>query len=77
MDKSVTLQCEVEGYPMPEITWLKDGQLVTESIRQRILSTGALQMAFVQPGDAGRYTCMAANVAGSSSSSMELIVHSK
>ncbi|XP_067391212.1 hemicentin-1 isoform X2 [Emydura macquarii macquarii] len=75
VDRSVTLQCEVEGYPVPEITWLKDGQQVTESIRQRILSTGALQMAFVQPGDAGRYTCMAANVAGSSSSSMELIVH--
>uniref|UniRef100_A0A8C8RV15 Hemicentin-1 n=1 Tax=Pelusios castaneus TaxID=367368 RepID=A0A8C8RV15_9SAUR len=75
VDKSATLQCEVEGYPVPEITWHKDGRQVTESIRQRILSTGALQMAFVQPGDAGHYTCMAANLAGSSSSSMELIVH--
>ncbi|XP_075792870.1 hemicentin-1 isoform X2 [Pelodiscus sinensis] len=75
VDKSATLQCEVGGYPLPEITWHKGGQQITKSIRQRILSTGALQIAFVQPGDAGQYTCMATNVAGSSSSSMELIVH--
>uniref|UniRef100_A0A674IMN9 Hemicentin-1 n=1 Tax=Terrapene triunguis TaxID=2587831 RepID=A0A674IMN9_9SAUR len=75
VDKSATLQCEVEGYPVPEITWHKEGRQVTESFRQRILSTGALQIAFVQPGDTGHYTCMAANVAGSSSSSMELVVH--
>uniref|UniRef100_A0A8C8RXS5 Hemicentin 1 n=1 Tax=Pelusios castaneus TaxID=367368 RepID=A0A8C8RXS5_9SAUR len=75
VDKSATLQCEVEGYPVPEITWHKDGRQVTESIRQRILSTGALQMAFVQPGDAGHYTCMAANLAGSNVHSVSLMVH--
>lgn len=46
-------------------------------MRRRILSTGALQIVFVQPDDAGRYTCIAANLAGSSTSSMELAVHSK
>ncbi|KAK4820389.1 hypothetical protein QYF61_025563 [Mycteria americana] len=75
VDQSVTLQCEAEGYPGPGISWHKDGQQITESIRRRILSTGALQIVFVQPGDAGHYTCIAANLAGSSSSSMELIVH--
>ncbi|NWX99119.1 HMCN1 protein, partial [Nothoprocta ornata] len=75
VDHSVTLPCEAEGYPGPDISWHKDGQQVTESIRRRILSTGALQVAFVQPGDTGRYTCVAANAAGSSSSSTELVVH--
>ncbi|XP_067156720.1 hemicentin-1 [Apteryx mantelli] len=75
VDHSVTLQCEAEGYPGPEISWHKDGQQITESIRRRVLSTGALQIAFVQPGDTGRYTCIAANLAGSGSSSMELVVH--
>ncbi|NXL89730.1 HMCN1 protein, partial [Alectura lathami] len=75
VDQPVTLQCEAEGYPGPEISWHKDGQEVAESMRRRILSTGALQIVFVQLGDAGRYTCMAANLAGSSSSSMELVVH--
>lgn len=77
VDKPATLICEAEGYPVPEIAWYKDGQLTTESMRQRILSTGALQFAFAQPSDTGRYTCTATNVAGSSSSSMELTVLGK
>ncbi|KAH0618306.1 hypothetical protein JD844_017377 [Phrynosoma platyrhinos] len=74
MDKPVTLLCEAGGYPAPEIAWHKDGQQVTESMRQRILSTGSLQIAFAHPSDTGRYTCTATNVAGSSSSNMELTV---
>ncbi|NWT15620.1 HMCN1 protein, partial [Vireo altiloquus] len=75
VDQSVTLQCEAEGYPGPEISWHKDGQQIAESMRRRILSTGALQILFVQPGDGGHYTCTAANPAGSSTSSTELTVH--
>ncbi|XP_010148594.1 PREDICTED: hemicentin-1-like, partial [Eurypyga helias] len=74
VDQSLTLQCEAEGYPGPEISWHKDGQQITESLRRRVLSSGALQIALAQPGDAGRYTCIAANPAGSSSSSAELAV---
>ncbi|KAK2540204.1 Hmcn1 [Columba guinea] len=75
VDQSVSLQCEADGYPGPEISWHKDGQQITESMRRRILSTGALQLVFAQPGDAGRYTCIAANAAGSSSAGVELTVH--
>ncbi|NWI60418.1 HMCN1 protein, partial [Calyptomena viridis] len=75
VDQSVTLQCEAEGSPGPEISWHKDGQQITESLRRRVLSTGALQIVVVQPRDSGRYTCTAANPAGSSSSSTELAVH--
>ncbi|XP_071607415.1 hemicentin-1 isoform X1 [Heliangelus exortis] len=75
VDQSVTLQCEAEGYPAPEVSWHKDGQEITESIRRRILSTGVLQIVFVQPSDAGWYTCIAANLAGSSTVNMELAVH--
>ncbi|KAJ1172187.1 hypothetical protein NDU88_004037, partial [Pleurodeles waltl] len=75
VDKSVALVCEAEGYPTPDITWRKDGQQLIESVRHRILSSGSLQLAFIQPDDAGRYTCTAVNLVGSSSSSMELIVH--
>uniref|UniRef100_A0A8C3N479 Hemicentin-1 n=1 Tax=Geospiza parvula TaxID=87175 RepID=A0A8C3N479_GEOPR len=75
VDQSVTLQCEAEGYPGPEISWHKDGQQITESMRRRMLSTGALQILFVQPEDSGRYTCTAVNPAGSSTSSTELAVH--
>lgn len=77
MDKPVSLLCEAEGFPSPDITWHKDGHALTESIRQRILNSGALQIAFAQPDDAGRYTCMAANAAGSSSVSTTLTVHGR
>ncbi|KAL7984810.1 hypothetical protein Chor_003380, partial [Crotalus horridus] len=74
MDKPVTLLCEAEGYPTPLIAWQKNEQIITESMRRRVLSTGGLQIAFVQPMDTGHYTCNATNAAGSSSSSMKLIV---
>ncbi|XP_006907796.1 hemicentin-1 isoform X1 [Pteropus alecto] len=75
VDKPITLPCEADGHPPPDITWHRDGQAITESVRQRILSSGALQIAFAQPDNAGQYTCMAANVAGSSSTSTKLTVH--
>ncbi|XP_047376657.1 hemicentin-1 isoform X4 [Sciurus carolinensis] len=74
-DKPITLQCEADGVPPPDVTWHKDGHAVVESIRQHILSSGALQIAFAQPEDTGQYMCMAANVAGSSSMSTKLTVH--
>ncbi|XP_051581270.1 hemicentin-1-like isoform X1 [Myxocyprinus asiaticus] len=74
LDASVTLQCHSEGSPTPSITWYKDGHPLSKSMRKRVLSTGALQIAFAQPGDTGRYTCTAANVAGTISLEMSLTV---
>ncbi|KAG8517174.1 Hemicentin-1 [Galemys pyrenaicus] len=75
VDKPISLPCEANGFPPPDIAWHKDGHAVTESIRQRILSSGALQIAFAQPDDTGQYICLAANVAGSTSRSAKLTVH--
>ncbi|XP_057363933.1 hemicentin-1 isoform X3 [Manis pentadactyla] len=75
VDKPIMLPCEADGLPPPEITWHKDGHEIMGSIREHILSSGALQIAFAQPGDSGQYICMAANVAGSSSTSTKLTVH--
>ncbi|XP_061239478.1 hemicentin-1 isoform X3 [Bos javanicus] len=75
VDKPIMLPCKADGLPPPDIMWHKDGHVIVESVRQRILSSGALQIAFAQPGDAGQYTCTAANVAGSSSTSTKLTVH--
>ncbi|KAJ8376139.1 hypothetical protein SKAU_G00067190 [Synaphobranchus kaupii] len=74
LDTSVTLLCRAEGYPTPAVTWRKDGQQVAESLRQRVLSSGSLHIAFAQPSDTGRYTCTAANLAGSNSLEMSLTV---
>ncbi|XP_040926337.1 hemicentin-1 isoform X2 [Betta splendens] len=74
LDSSVTLQCQAGGSPAPAVTWHKDGQPLGESLRLRVLSAGSLQIAFVQPGDAGRYACTAANAAGAASLEMGLTV---
>uniref|UniRef100_A0A3Q2CT39 Hemicentin-1 n=1 Tax=Cyprinodon variegatus TaxID=28743 RepID=A0A3Q2CT39_CYPVA len=74
LDSSVTLQCQAAGFPPPSITWHKDGQLLINSIRQRVLSSGSLQIAFVQQSDAGQYTCTAANPAGTDSLDIRVTV---
>nr|XP_054608122.1 hemicentin-1 isoform X2 [Nothobranchius furzeri] len=75
VDSSVTLHCQAEGSPLPFITWHKDGQLLRDSVHQQVLGSGSLQIAFVQHSDAGRYTCAAANTAGTASLDMSLTVH--
>lgn len=76
VDASVMLHCQAEGSPPPSVTWHKDGQPLSESVRQRVLSSGSLQIAFIQPVDTGRYTCTAANAAGTVSLEMSLTVQS-
>uniref|UniRef100_A0A3Q2PHK8 Ig-like domain-containing protein n=1 Tax=Fundulus heteroclitus TaxID=8078 RepID=A0A3Q2PHK8_FUNHE len=77
LDSSVTLECPAVGSPPPSITWHKEGQLLSDSARQRVLGSGSLQIAFVQQSDAGRYTCTAANAAGADSLEMRLTVQSR
>ncbi|XP_059922302.1 hemicentin-1-like [Gadus macrocephalus] len=74
LDSSVTLRCHADGSPPPSISWHKDGGPLAESLRLRPLASGSLQIAFARPGDTGRYTCLAANPAGSASREMSLTV---
>ncbi|XP_076872442.1 hemicentin-1 isoform X2 [Brachyhypopomus gauderio] len=74
VDGSVSLQCHADGYPTPAVSWHKNGQLLDETVHRRVLPAGSLHLAFAQADDAGRYTCTAANVAGSSSLEMSLVV---
>lgn len=74
VDSSVTLQCRADGSPSPVVTWHKDGQPLRKTVRQRALSSGSLQIAFVQAADTGRYTCIAANAAGTVSLEISLTV---
>ncbi|KAI5614770.1 hemicentin-1 isoform X1 [Silurus asotus] len=74
VDGSVTLLCETEGYPTPSVSWYKDGKALPESVHQRVLSSGSLHIVFAQPRDTGKYTCTAANVAGSLSLEMSVTV---
>jgi len=63
--KSVTLNCPAQGIPFPNITWLKEGNLLLESERIRYLLNGRqLEISLAQESDASDYTCLATNIAG-------------
>ncbi|CAB3251142.1 unnamed protein product [Arctia plantaginis] len=65
--RSIVLKCEVDGHPFPQITWLKDTQLLSDSVSniQRVLGNSLLAIWSVEARDAGQYICLAENMAGS------------
>jgi len=72
---TVTVQCPAEGRPTPHISWLKDEYpLSGNEIGVRILADGSLQLDHAEASDAGRYTCLAQNVAGNTSKDFDLQV---
>ncbi|KAJ8413768.1 hypothetical protein AAFF_G00063660 [Aldrovandia affinis] len=71
----VTLTCEARGVPPPSLSWLKDGQPL--SLHRNLLLDGhetRLRLPDVSPTDAGQYSCVASNQAGSSTKTFNLTV---
>jgi hypothetical protein len=63
-----------------KITWLKDGKSVEINRNGRFIlsNENSLLIAQIKQTDAGNYTCVATNIAGTvSSEPAELIVHGK
>uniref|UniRef100_A0A8C4Q661 Cell adhesion molecule-related/down-regulated by oncogenes n=1 Tax=Eptatretus burgeri TaxID=7764 RepID=A0A8C4Q661_EPTBU len=64
----VLLHCEVHGKPPPVLLWQKDGKLLPTDPRVTILPEGALEITRATVSDAGKYRCVAENVAGTRTS---------
>ena len=60
--KSVVLVCEAEGFPVPIITWTKNGKLLLESHNKTNYT-----IHDTSKEDAGKYKCEASNTAGRAS----------
>ncbi|XP_076053538.1 hemicentin-1-like, partial [Oratosquilla oratoria] len=61
------VECKMEGSPPPSILWLKDGQLLQETNKISFFAGDRiLHVRGLTPEDAGRYTCIASNAAGTS-----------
>jgi syndecan 4 len=58
--KSIILPCSVDGFPLPTITWVKEGISVTWHTQ---LESGALSIDSVDVTDEGQYECVAINTA--------------
>ncbi|GFS46965.1 hemicentin-1 [Trichonephila inaurata madagascariensis] len=75
---TMQIECYVDGNPKPIILWIKDGHLlnVSNDSHYEIFHNGqVLQISDVKSSDAGHYTCVASNVAGTREKSFSLDVH--
>ncbi|XP_048507644.1 protein sidekick isoform X3 [Athalia rosae] len=73
--KDATFSCRAIAAPIPNVTWIfNDGDTVEVAGRVQLLDNGDLLVAAVKPNDAGKYTCIRANEAGSVNASAFLTV---
>ncbi|XP_017880955.1 protein sidekick isoform X4 [Ceratina calcarata] len=73
--KDATLTCSAVAAPIPNTTWIyNDTTPVEIAGRVQVLDNGDLLIAAVKPNDAGKYTCIRANEAGSVNGSAYLTV---
>nr|XP_012142210.1 PREDICTED: protein sidekick isoform X3 [Megachile rotundata] len=73
--KDATLSCNAVAAPIPNTTWIYNDTIPVEIAgRVQVLDNGDLLIAAVKPNDAGKYTCIRANEAGSVNGSAYLTV---
>ncbi|XP_003376079.1 putative immunoglobulin I-set domain protein [Trichinella spiralis] len=59
---NLNISCQATGNPLPEITWLRDGERLEEEKIQ--ISKGYLTIQSLKESDAGKYSCLASNDIG-------------
>ena len=67
----VTLPCPVQGTPKPEITWYRGDSPV---LNHRVTSEGSLVLEQPSANDTAQYRCVASNVAGNVTHTVDLLV---
>ena len=75
VNRTVLLDCPVEGVPSPDVTWLIDNlPLVETAGRQLLQNNRQLKIQRAQVEDSATYTCQAVNEAGDLSKNFKLTV---
>ncbi|KAJ8009342.1 hypothetical protein DPEC_G00087890 [Dallia pectoralis] len=73
--QTASLRCEAVGDPTPTIHWMApDDSLLANSSRTVVYHNGTLEILITTSKDYGVFTCIAANVAGESTASVELSI---
>ena len=78
--QTVQLDCIITGYPFPQITWLKDDQVIQDSPDFQYIINGnrvSLLINVALPEDTGDYTCRATNPYGTAVCTCRLTVRRK
>ncbi|KAK2850516.1 hypothetical protein Q7C36_009299 [Tachysurus vachellii] len=74
---SVNLECQAQGLPHPQISWVLPNQTVVQAVstkeqRLMLFSNGTIHLKKTSYTDSGIYKCIASNVAGASTVSIRL-----
>ncbi|XP_038583470.1 leucine-rich repeat and fibronectin type-III domain-containing protein 2 [Micropterus salmoides] len=73
--QTASLRCEATGDPSPTIHWISpDDRLLGNSSRTAVYNNGTLSITITTSKDYGTFTCIAANVAGESTASVEVSI---
>ncbi|KAL8567510.1 hypothetical protein ACOMHN_010101 [Nucella lapillus] len=72
-EQSVTVPCQVEGKPRPQVLWYKGSQMLLGA-RYHVLPSGDLHIQSVDERDTGDYHCIAENRFGHARAQGTLIV---
>ncbi|KAJ8372867.1 hypothetical protein AAFF_G00276400 [Aldrovandia affinis] len=72
VEKTVDIQCQARGVPLPKLEWYKDSVPLSKlnNPRYKVMASVGLQVRKVHPNDAGIFQCFARNSAG------EIQIHS-
>ena len=84
IEQAVNFTCQVYGFPKPLVTWMKDGQDITDNMHYNIsilYGTGSdlswysdLRIQKVARNDTAKYTCFLKNPAGRDMDDVSLVV---
>jgi len=80
INRTVVINCPVTGIPIPEITWLKNGDHFDPLFHPNMqILAGGQQQRFTSAAvsDTATYRCLATNKAGKDSVEFHLVVQSK
>ncbi|KAG1971017.1 muscle, skeletal receptor tyrosine-protein kinase [Pimephales promelas] len=64
VESKAVLPCLTLGYPKPEISWIKEDDLIKVNSRITVLESGSLKINNIKKEDAGQYRCVARNSFG-------------
>ncbi|XP_012942941.1 hemicentin-1 [Aplysia californica] len=73
--ETAELECIVLlGKPKPKLSWLRNGKILRASDRVRYLEPGRVALTDVREADDGEYVCLASNIGGNETYSVNLDV---
>ncbi|XP_073441408.1 neural cell adhesion molecule 1 isoform X2 [Dendrobates tinctorius] len=79
MGESVTVSCEADGFPEPEISWTKRGETIEDGDDKYSFTDEMSEMTIhgIEKDDEADYNCIAENKAGDSEATIRLRVYAK